>query len=515
MRIVLTIFILIIFSAGCMDRGATPACSTGYQYEFVYPSGGGGYRGIDILLIVDNSSSAADEQALLAETIPTLVDALTVPSKDNAYRSVYDLRIAAVTSDMGLSWGGRPYEDGDGWPDDLSTVCTASGDDGEFQIYPSGTSITLDGEELECPDLNSWWAETCAASPNDDIGSQAACLAQVGTDGCGLEQPLRSGVAALHRPEQYGFIRDSALLAVIAVTDEDDCSIEDGPGFFATDDIRNLDGGPSRVPVACGNNQEFLYAVDDLRQSLQNVKGHNERFVFAAFGGVPMGEECEGRGSEIGGCLDHPAMRLTEYLSETVPGYPSFKFEPACRRPVSIDGKEGETALPARRMVELATAMGEAGYVVSVCDDDWRDDMNAVGNMALDHMRHPCAQIEETYLDEEAAVPECEVYVEFLDVEECPPEFADPDPWIEARGDDEGLEYTVAMCRLPRLEAPRCCEEVLDSEILSDGFGWVYCWYEDPGYCESTVLLSNLVWLEVQGMSMKVMCGGIESACAE
>ncbi|MSP58756.1 MAG: hypothetical protein EXR72_00155 [Myxococcales bacterium] len=52
------------------------------------------------------------------------------------------------------------------------------------------------------------------------------CMASVGDSGCGFEHPLESVYAALHNnlPENAGFLRESALLTVVFVTNEDDCS---------------------------------------------------------------------------------------------------------------------------------------------------------------------------------------------------------------------------------------------------------------------------------------------------
>src|SRR5262249_25630381 len=56
-----------------------------------------------------------------------------------------------------------------------------------------------------------------------------SCMASVGDGGCGFEQQLESVHRALERSTvaadvNAGFLRDDALLAVVWVTDEDDCS---------------------------------------------------------------------------------------------------------------------------------------------------------------------------------------------------------------------------------------------------------------------------------------------------
>jgi hypothetical protein len=61
------------------------------------------------------------------------------------------------------------------------------------------------------------------------------CIASVGDQGCGLEHQLESAYRALHDPipENQGFMRDGAILAVVYITDEDDCSAPDNTDLFA------------------------------------------------------------------------------------------------------------------------------------------------------------------------------------------------------------------------------------------------------------------------------------------
>jgi hypothetical protein len=58
-----------------------------------------------------------------------------------------------------------------------------------------------------------------------DLSSTFACIAPLGTSGCGFQQPLAAVQAALGgNPANTGFLRPDAFLAVVILTDEDDCS---------------------------------------------------------------------------------------------------------------------------------------------------------------------------------------------------------------------------------------------------------------------------------------------------
>jgi hypothetical protein len=59
-----------------------------------------------------------------------------------------------------------------------------------------------------------------------DLLNAFNCMASVGDGGCGFEHQLESTYRALHDGilENEGFLRSDALLVVVFVTDEDDCS---------------------------------------------------------------------------------------------------------------------------------------------------------------------------------------------------------------------------------------------------------------------------------------------------
>ena len=67
-----------------------------------------------------------------------------------------------------------------------------------------------------------------------DVVDAFNCISAVGNDGCGFEHQLESPYRALHDdiPENAGFLRDDALLMVVLVTDEDDCSAPDDSDLF-------------------------------------------------------------------------------------------------------------------------------------------------------------------------------------------------------------------------------------------------------------------------------------------
>ena len=309
-----------------------------------------------ILLVIDNSISMAEEQAILADATEPLATALT------STNNVDDIRVAVITTDMGLSWGGNPYQDGDGWPG--TNPCSASGDNGVFQA---------------CTDPSFVYAETSPGSPNPDFADDIACLVNQGTSGCGFEQQLQSAAVALARPDQGDFVRKGDLLLILMITDESDCSMEDGPGMFATDEIQD-ESGISEKNIACQSNEEFLYPTSHFAAAFwaASQNAYNA-VIFAAITGVPIDDDCQGTGDTLGNCLDHPDMELVTVIKENIQGVESWYFENACTRSTVTD------AQPGRRFVDLAVNyFGQMSYIFSICNSDWTPALNDLSGMIGD-----------------------------------------------------------------------------------------------------------------------------------
>lgn len=224
--------------------GATPdqvlaaksACYNAIEPKLVSP-----HRDIDILFVIDNSPSMAPKQKVLAAAIPQFISAIDSTGAD--------YHVGIVTTDLGFNvpdgtHTGRPF------PGNLVTACnTAAGDDGILQNRACTSRTELKGEAAAacatlCPDskyvpsgvpyiskVAGITNVPVSISGGMDIGPQLAfrCLSLVGDQGCGIEQPLEAAKRALtrnYRPENRGFNRESSTLAVIFITDEDDCSVQ-------------------------------------------------------------------------------------------------------------------------------------------------------------------------------------------------------------------------------------------------------------------------------------------------
>ena len=183
---------------------------------------------LDILFMVDDSASMAPLQAKLKTQIPAFLNALANPTT----LAKPDLHVAVVSSSFGGgAWANVAQCQSGSHPGD---------DQGNFQQGPGGAGSGA------CPMLHAGETflksgdGTAANPPNfdGDLSTALSCMAALGDGGCGFEAPFASVYYALakgsllpgptdqtHDANNGGFLRADAQLAVIMLTNEDDCSV--------------------------------------------------------------------------------------------------------------------------------------------------------------------------------------------------------------------------------------------------------------------------------------------------
>jgi hypothetical protein len=559
---VLCILVAAFFAApGCMDRKPAPICPVPTQVNYDNSPGTSEFDGVDLLVVVDNSGSMAAEQQILATGFFTLINSLVSPvdSKNWHYPPVENMRVAIVSSDLGLLYG--PERNTEGFPFGRDGIAKdADGDNGVFQTAiqgivmvesgqikcdPSGkqcpagwscqngtcVSPTGAAEPVNCPELLSGdpWAETSLEFPRLDLATQVACMAQLGTKGCGIEQQLESTVRALTLNDvQNEFMHDDHLLAVLVVSDEEDCSVKD-KGLFETDEWKSKnydenDPTSGLLNTACNlpaGNEDFLFEPRRYYTELVGLKGDRaEAVVFAAIVGVPTGENfggdspCEGRGDELENCLEQETMALKIGVFKNEDGARYKHFQPACER--YEGGEEVTSARPGRRYVKVAEEFQANGYVYSICNQDWSPAMKDIARVIAQNIERQCYsdRLEWTLLDPakpvdqalldkhpeacaggRCGVAKCEMVVTFeYDINAdsgCPAEFGlrEEDAGRIAREivkDDSGRAAKVKVhCPLPRLPAPLDCSAAVVHYGNSADIGWFYCENREENYAQS------------------------------
>jgi hypothetical protein len=382
---------------GCLDRKLkplNPCLVSGVVAEIAVTN----IDKVDLLFMVDNSGSMKEEQTSLRDQFPKLVGVLASGDpgmgKDK-FPPAKDLHLGVVSSDLGLV-GISDIKD-----------CMGLGDDGIMQNEPR-----LQNCKASYPRFLTYNA---GLNSPMDVANDFACVAMLGTDGCGFEQQLESPLKALwpgqdtritflgdvngfgtmgHGDnENQGFLRNDpimglSLIAVIVVTDEEDCSSKDTTHFTPATyldpnnpaDAELLKQG---LNVRCNANPQNLYKVDRYVEGFKALRPGNENLViFAAIVGVPPETVSADVLSHLK--LDDPASRQQFYdgiLKHTLmqpvvddqgtPDPADDTMKPSCNTARGL-------AYPPRRIVEVAQGFGENGIVQSICQEDFGPAIDAI-----------------------------------------------------------------------------------------------------------------------------------------
>jgi hypothetical protein len=357
---------------------------------------------VDLLFMIDNSDSMGEEQSKLRDQIPHLVTVLTSGVRDDDpshnFPAVKDIHLGVVTSDMGL-----PGVDG-------IVNCQGLGQDGIMQNHPAATFGSC---QASYPPFLSF---------NASLGSQPAqaaadfqCLTVVGTGGCGYEHQLEAPLKALWPSvdpmanltggknrilflpdpttgkgalghgdvENAGFLRNDpvsglSLIAIILLTDEDDCSAADTrpftpPMYLDPNDPLVMEG----MQVRCHYNRTALYPTERYVLGFKALRPGNENTVFfAAIAGVPADlvdanvvaatnwSDAAQRDQFYDTILKDQRMQET-VLTQGTPDVSDDKLQHSC------NAANGGTADPPNRIVQVARGFGANGMVQSICQDDY------------------------------------------------------------------------------------------------------------------------------------------------
>ena len=176
-------------------------------------------RNVDLLFLVDDSSSMRLSQENLLRNFPVLMTAL-----ENMPGGLPNVHIAVVSSDMGAGDGSTPGCDATGGKNGIFQytargACTATG------LDPAATFIS-----------------NIAGVKNytGNLPDVFTCIAALGETGCGFEHQFAAITRALGADgqpaplENQGFLRPDAYLAIVMITNEDDCSVPAGVPLFDT-----------------------------------------------------------------------------------------------------------------------------------------------------------------------------------------------------------------------------------------------------------------------------------------
>jgi len=235
-------------------------------------------RNVDLLFVIDDSPAMAPQRAKLLESYRRFIAVLeTIPG------GLYDIHIGVVTADVGTrgTWDSSGPAIGTG-----PGSCTSEGEGGELRRASS-----VDGNFLSDVSRPDGTRERNYAGSLADAFAQ---LADVGAAGCTYPRPLEAMRRALANPANAGFRREGAALAVMLITNDDDCSF----GSWS------LTGG-TLDRSRCAANAGLLVPTEAYLAALKSSAGVAGRvFMLGAF--EPPGAPA---------CADaRPAPRLAAFL---------------------------------------------------------------------------------------------------------------------------------------------------------------------------------------------------------
>jgi hypothetical protein len=292
-------------TAGCLDRPVAPAVpktSNVYVDEIRQTA----VDKIDLLFMIDNSTSMADKQVMLSKAVPQLVDRLITPlcvrtctDKDNCtdaqkkdgislgvnadamgrcatgsaeFNPIKDIHVGIVTSSLG-SHGATGTTD----------VCVeASGNDHAHLLGTIRPELPLT-DTYNSVGFLKWDETNNKYNPKGDSNAMTfedkftKEVTAAGEHGCGFEASLESWYRFLIDPapplnvvvdpntkqaavqgvddvvinQRAAFLRPDSLVAIVMLTDENDCSIQDqGYGYLVSRSLAPL----FRATSQCLNN---------------------------------------------------------------------------------------------------------------------------------------------------------------------------------------------------------------------------------------------------------------------
>jgi hypothetical protein len=287
---------------GCLDRPVVPVTPTTTNV-YVNTLSNRMITKIDLLFMIDNSMSMWDKQRTLEEAVPVLVRRLTAPNcVDKAgkptgavadaaghcsegrpeFRAIRDIHIGVITSSLGGHGGDQ---------------CTPTSEDVANQRTPDDRGELLPAANPAVRGALASWNGSgfLAWDPGQDkhdppgesnlerlIGDFERQVAATGEHGCGYESSLEAWYRFLVDPEppisisavggtdnpfitaqrgpvneallaqRRAFLRPDSLLAIVMLSDENDCSIldDDGTqGFLVSSTSAQI----PRASAACQN----------------------------------------------------------------------------------------------------------------------------------------------------------------------------------------------------------------------------------------------------------------------
>jgi hypothetical protein len=354
-------------------------------------------RNVDMLFLIDDSSSMRLSQDNLNRNFPTFMTTLQM-----AEQGLPNLHVAVVSSDMGA---------GDGT---VSGCNSSGGKNGIFQYSPRNGCTATNLQQGATYIVDSGGQRNYTGNIEDVF----TCIAALGQDGCGFEHQFAAILRALGADgqappaENQGFLRPEAYLAIIMITNEDDCSASPGDGpngripLFDTGSNTNLmsqlgppsnfrcnefghmcDGmHPSRnAPnndvaatvnyTSCTSNdtEGYLLGVVDTANRIKKLKPDPSQVIVAA----------------ITGPATPYTVKWKPPTADTSCGAASCPW-PLIGHSCGSEQDPAGFADPGVRVNEFVKEFGANGLALEICSDDFAPSLRRIGDLINQQLQPPC-----------------------------------------------------------------------------------------------------------------------------
>ena len=353
-------------------------------------------RNVDMLFLVDDSSSMRLSQTNLERNFPTFMTTL-----QNAPQGLPNIHVAVISSDMGA---------GDG---SIAGCDSTGGKNGIFQYTARGTCQATNLQQ------GATFISNIAGQANytGNLEDVFTCIAALGETGCGFEHQFAALTRALGVDgrgaapiENQMFLRPDAYLAIILITNEDDCSAAPNVPLFDTGSNTNL--ASQLGPPANFRCNEFGHLCDeggmvgihpnrnapgqDVAQTVpyMNCRSNDsEGYLLSAVDTANKIKSLKADPSQvIVAAIQGPATPYT--VTWKAPATADVSCGAAsCPWPViahSCMAGDGSFADPGVRTQAFVGEFGANGLVLPICADSFAPSLQRIGELINAQLQPPC-----------------------------------------------------------------------------------------------------------------------------
>jgi len=359
--------VLLALLSACVDRtiAELPPQTQGQATKYIPVS-----TDIDILFVIDDSPSTADKQKVFEKNFTNFVAALDAfpGGRPNMHIGVISTSVDLGSGDWGTGCAHPSPFDGRLQNAAKITGCTP----------PSGKWI----EDVALPDGTRQTNYTGA------LDSTLACIADLGSSGCGFEAPLQAIEHALDgsHPENAGFLRPGAYLAVIVLTDEDDCSVKDKT-LFTLDSTKYRSDDFRCQPMFAYQCDQPISATD--AKTYTGCHQRTDSYLETTQHTYDVLSKLKAQGQVVVAVLGGPASTTIKTGAITMPPAPfhqDLALLPSCDATINGNYAFGR---PAIRLNDFVTSFGDHGLFRTICQGDYSQTLRDIGDLLFESVS-PC-----------------------------------------------------------------------------------------------------------------------------